>query len=361
MAKSLHSNALDSSPLEPSRLDQWFSVERQTHYIQQVRQQIEITRRRAECFVRLWAYLLLKQRVTEQEQEQGAIKSIVKLIPVQGDSLCSHREAADVFYANRERGSDRAAGMMLDELAKLNLISRTFDGNVSTIRVRPLANLDHGLETLTSVPLDADAFNPRMDAVFSAQLLATHYDWLPGDPNATAYKISQALRRWSAHYSLSIRVLRQRRQPGVVGVYSLFPVAARSNIHFFNHPGRSLYLSTDKDIDPLEMAKPGDRECTVVFVRSWAIATRYLSQRSVRQSFDDMRATLRLLRQDFPNLCDIYSLSINPGSEAIAQAIGFQKTVQDPELPIAWLYIPFDQFLEIEIDAALAPLTFLPK
>ena len=127
-------------------------------------------------------------------------------------------------------------------------------------------------------------------------------------------------------------------------------------MHFFAPPSNSLYLSTNRDEDPVEMATPGDDACSAVFIRSWAIHTRYLSQLSVQQSFLDMRQTLIAMREDFPNLCDLYALSINPASEAIAQAIGFQKTVQDSDLPLAWLYIPLDQFLELDIEGTIAQL-----
>ncbi|MEM9216732.1 MAG: hypothetical protein AAGD25_20575 [Cyanobacteria bacterium P01_F01_bin.150] len=343
---------------DPTLLDQWFPEARQKHYIQQVRKQVDITRRRAQCFVRLWAYLLLKHMAMQQgaSWSQGlANGTLVELIVMRDEVPCSHREAADVFYANSERGSDRSAGMMIDELAKLKLLSRTFDGNISTIKIRPLANIEHGLAPTYPISLSTDDFNPRVDAVFAAQLLTTHYGWLAATDNSfTAYRINQALRKWSTLYPKGIRVLRQGTPPKLVGIYSLFPTAESANMHFFAPPSNSLYLSTERDDDPVTIAKPGDKNCTAVFIRSWAIETSILSQLSLEQSFLDMRQTLMTMRDDFPNLCDLYALSINPETEAIAQAIGFQKTVQDPDLPLAWLYIPLDQFLELDIRGVIA-------
>ena len=182
---------------DPTLLDQWFPIDRQKHYIQQVRKQIDITRRRAQCFVRLWAYLMVKHMAIHQGESWDQSLSngtLLELGVMREEVPCSHREAADVFYANSERGSDRSAGMMIDELAKLKLLSRTFDGNMSTIHIRPLANIDHGLTPVQPTALLADDFNPRVDAVFAAQLLTTHYGWLAADASITAYRISDSLR-----------------------------------------------------------------------------------------------------------------------------------------------------------------------
>lgn len=354
MVKSIQSGHPD-----PALLHQWFSTERQTHYIQQVRKQVDITRRRAQCFVRLWAYLSLKNmsmQLGESWLQALTNGQLLELAAVKDEVPCSHREAAEVFYADSDRGSDRSAGMMIDELAKLKLLTRTFDGNISTIQIRPLANIDHGLMPAVPMATVPDYFNPRVDAVFAAQLLTTHYGWLAADASVTAYRINQALRTWSKRYAKGIRVLRQKIPPQLVGIYALFPTAASSNRHFFAPPSHSLYLSTERDDDPVEMAVSGDEDCSAVFIRSWAIETQCLTQTAVQQSFLDMRETLLSMRDDFPNICDLYALSINPESEAIAQTIGFQKTVQDTDLPLAWLYIPLDQFLELDIAGSIASL-----
>ena len=351
--------SFESCRPDPTLLDQWFPADRQTHYIQQIRKQVDITRRRAQCFVRLWAYLMLKHRAMQLGDTWSKTLpngTLMELAAVKEEVPCSHREAADVFYANSERGSDRSAGMMIEELAKLKLLSRTFDGNISTIKIRPIPNIDHGLPSPLPITLSTDDFNPRLDAVFAAQLLASHYDWLAVDASVTAYRINQSLRCWSNLYAKGIRVLRQGTPPTLVGIYALFPTAAADNMHFFAPPSNSLYLSTDLDDDPVDIATPGDESCSAVFIRSWAIAPQCLTQLSVQQSVLDMRQTLITMRDDFPNLCDLYALSINPESEAIAQAMGFQKTVQDPDLPLAWLYIPLDHFLELDLEGAIAQL-----
>ena len=349
----------ESSHPDPTLLDQWFPTDRQTHYIQQIRKQVDITRRRAQCFVRLWAYLMLKHMAMQLGETWGNALpngTLMKLATVKEEVPCSHREAADVFYANSERGSDRSAGMMIDELAKLKLLSRTFDGNISTIQIRPLLDIEHGLTQSQPLSLLADDFNPRRDTVFAAQLLSTQYVWMDGDTNMAAYHINQVLRSWSDLYAKGIRVLRQGTPQKLVGIYALFPTVASANPQFFAPPSRSLYLATALDDDPLAIATPGDKDCSAVFIRSWAISPTCLTHQAVQQSVVDMRQTLKAMRDDFPNICDLYALNINPGSEAIAQALGFQKTVQDSDSPLAWLYIPLDHFLELDLERAIAQL-----
>jgi hypothetical protein len=57
---------------------------------------VGLTRRRAECFVRLWTYLLLKQ-----QQELGDVlrQPLTQLQVPKGFVACTHREAAELFYS----------------------------------------------------------------------------------------------------------------------------------------------------------------------------------------------------------------------------------------------------------------------
>jgi hypothetical protein len=45
--------------MNPASIDQWFPVEQQRKYVSQLKGRVGVTRRRAEYFVKLWAYLLL--------------------------------------------------------------------------------------------------------------------------------------------------------------------------------------------------------------------------------------------------------------------------------------------------------------
>ncbi|MCJ8282998.1 MAG: hypothetical protein MJK14_25145, partial [Rivularia sp. ALOHA_DT_140] len=113
-------------------IDEYFGVENQHKYISLLKGRVGLTRRRAECFVKLWAYLLLKQ-----QQELGSIvkEPITELNLPQGFVACTHREANELFYAQEDRGSERAAGMMIDKLVALGLIEKEFDGNNICIRI----------------------------------------------------------------------------------------------------------------------------------------------------------------------------------------------------------------------------------
>jgi hypothetical protein len=90
---------------------------------------------------------------------------------------CTHREAAELFYGQQEKGSDRAAGMMLDRLIGLGLLEKRFDGQTLCLRVRDLPELIFAeqSESLESVQLYPDAFNPRTDVIPVANLFVKNY------------------------------------------------------------------------------------------------------------------------------------------------------------------------------------------
>ncbi|MBW4622200.1 MAG: hypothetical protein KME17_22955 [Cyanosarcina radialis HA8281-LM2] len=85
-----------------------------------------------------------------------------------------------------------------------------------------------------------------------------------------------------------------------------------------------------------------------MFVRSWAIDSRY--QKQAQKSFlQDAQVTLAVMQQDFPNLWDMHTLIVHPSYENLAQSLGFQKTNVDPKLPIYWMYQSVDRFLALNI------------
>ena len=230
---------------------------------------VGLTRRRAECFIKLWAYLWLKQ-----QQELNIPCAPVETLELpQGWVSCTCREAADLFYANSERGSDRSAGMMLDKLAALGLIKKTFDGNTLAIAIQPLPELQQTTAPPTLPPIQPDAFDPRCDAIPIANLLATNYNWMNRNANAVPYRIAELLRGWADQYAKGMRVLRRRDNSTPVGFYLFYPTKRTSEVNFFGPASQGLHLSSTSDIDPFEMALPGDLECRSIFVRSWMIDT----------------------------------------------------------------------------------------
>jgi hypothetical protein len=164
--------------MNPESIDEWFPIEQQRKYVSGLKEKMRVglTRRRAEYFIKLWAYLFLKQQLEQGKELQPPITELA--LP-EGFVVCTHREAQDLFYSQTDRGSDRAAGMMIDKLMALGLIEKEFDGNTIRIRIHsPLPNFQESTEAPESVELVADVFNPRTDAIPVATLLARYYNWM---------------------------------------------------------------------------------------------------------------------------------------------------------------------------------------
>ena len=239
MNASKYSPALTDT-FQPCHLDQFFSPEQQRLYVAMMMQRGGLTRRRAEYFVQLWAYLLLKQQV-----ENGQSPQLVQLSPLEGWMACTHRETAELFYRNQERGSDRAAGMMIDRLAVLGLLEKKFDGETLCLQIRPIPELESAIAEANPEPVQivADQFNPRTDAIPSANLLVRSYGELVKDTAATSQKITKVLRSWSQQYPKGMRVLRRSDNQNLVAVHALYPVASESEAHFFQSPSKKLLFN----------------------------------------------------------------------------------------------------------------------
>jgi len=46
----------------------------------------------------------------------------------------------------------------------------------------------------------------------------------------------------------------------------------------------------------------------------------------------------------------------HPEHDELRIALGFQKTVEDTQLPLSWIYQPVDRFLALDVPQALANL-----
>ncbi len=333
-------------------IDRAFPVEQQRRYVLNLKGKIGLTKRRAEYFVKLWAYLLLKQ-----QRELGTFTEITELSLPDGFVPCTHREAADIFYGHQERGSDRAAGMMIDKLVALGLIEKEFDGNNICLRIPTIpTNLQDYSEPPESVLLIMDEFKGSTDTIPVASFLARNYNWMNNKAN-TAQKIASLLRSWSEQYPKCLRVLRRADTRHPVGFYALYPTAKASEDKFFLPPSQSLHLSSTKEIDPIKMAIPGDLSCMSIFIRSFQIDTRYKQRPQLCQILKDLQATLIQMQADFPRICDIYTLLRHPSDEDLPLALGFQKLTQDPQ-SLYWMYISLEQFLTIDVEQAVSILKF---
>ncbi|NET48456.1 MAG: hypothetical protein F6K09_06950 [Merismopedia sp. SIO2A8] len=340
--------------MTPDQLDHCFSLDRQQEYVALLMGRVGLTRRRAECFVRLWAYLWLKQRFKKQIH-QGIGVETSNLQPVQnlgvpdGVVSCTCREAALLFYPEGDRGSERSAGMMLDKLAALGLIKKTFDGNTLAIAINPLPELHSQTDGIEEIEVFADAFDPRCDVIPVANVLAQNYNWMNRNADAVPYRISRILRQWADQYTTGMRVLRRRDNLNPVGFYVFYPTKPESEVLFFGSPNNGLHLSVASDLDPFEMATPGDLTCRAIFIRSWVINPAY-RQQALPILLKDAQQTLTTMQQDFPSICDLHTLIIHPGYEELIQQLGFQKMGMESSSSVYWVYLAMDRFLAINVD-----------
>jgi hypothetical protein len=337
--------------MSPELLDDLFPIQQQRHYVTMLEGRGGLTRRRAEYFVKLWGYLRLK----ELEEVNGSPpKAIDELQPSENLVACTHREAAEIFYSNMERGSDRAAGMMIDRLAELGLIEKRYDGQSLALKVRSLPELKLP-DTDVPVQLIGDLFNPRVDAIPVANLHARSYAGLIRD-GAVVAKITRVLREWSQRYPNGMRVLRRSDNQNVIAASSLFPVAVESESNFFQAPSKSFFLTTDAPVDPFQMAPLGDPNCTAVYMRTWMIDPQYMNGETIYKLFVETKKILLEIQKDYPNVCDIYTLAVHPIYEGLGRAMGFKRIYDDPQRSYGWVYLAIDRFLETDFKEALINL-----
>jgi hypothetical protein len=341
-----------SFPYEPGNLEYFFPQDHQRRYVTKLMGLGGITRRRAEYFVRLWAYLLLKQA---HDLDPQKLEPLDTLRPTEGLVSCTHREAAELFYGQRERGSDRAAGMMIDQLAALGLLEKRFDGQTLCLRIRPLPELIKTEETELPAKLLPDQFNPRTDAIPIANLIRQTYAMAADDSAISPQRIARILRQWFQIYPTGLRVLRRADNLNPVGVAILYPTASQSEEVFSRPPGKSFFLTSNLEVDPVAMAEVGDKNCMAVYLRAWLIDMNYLQRQHICAFQKDTQETLRQMQVDFPSLCDLYSPVIHPLYEELRMLLGFQRTCEEHR-PFYWIYLALDRYLELNIDNALANL-----
>ncbi|MEL6554993.1 MAG: hypothetical protein AAFQ63_16235 [Cyanobacteria bacterium J06621_11] len=359
--------------MDIGQLNRYFPREKQVPIIEKITQRVGLTRTRAEYFVRLWIYLVIKDNnQTESNQEtsiqanryraeQESCQSPLSHLTALTESIsCSHSEAAWLFYGDKDQGSDRAAGMMLDKLAALGLIHKYFDGNTTRIQIHldsmTLLATTNTANTASQSPsnnLIADDFNPRCDAVPVANLLAINYSWMNRSLEVVPHRITRLLRQWASQYSTGMRVLRHAETLNPVGFYLLYPTTAESEVTFSSSPTKGLHLASMNDTDPFGLAMPGDETCNAVFVRSWMIDPVYLEQYRVF-FLQDAQDTLQKMQKDFPNLCDLYTLIIHPSYEAMAKKMAFQEigTQTHRDTQLYWMYQALDRYLALDLPKA---------
>jgi hypothetical protein len=326
--------------MEIAELDRWYPAHERQAIVAKLILRVGLTRVRAEYFVRLWVYLLVKQQGKQRKPPLN------QLTPILEPVSCSLQEIAELFYADQEQGSNRSAGMILAKLAALRLIHKTFDGNSTQIGIPPIPELLTEPPTATNVTVDQ--FDPRCDAIPVANMLAQNYNWMNRNKDAVPHRILQLLRQWSQQYNRGMRVLRRSDNGNPVGFYLIYPTAKASEGNFFTSPSKGSHLSSMAEVDPFIMAAVGDLDCVSIFIRSWMIDAMYIS--TCQQMFlQDAQQTIKQMQADFPNLCDLHTLIIHPSYEEMAMNLGFQKTIQDSRSSVYWMYLPVDRFLALPI------------
>ncbi len=337
-----------SESIGPEYLDYFFPPEQQRTYVSVLMGRGGLTRRRAEYFVRLWAYLLLKH---QQELGEHVSKPLAHLYIPEDFVACTHREAAALFYGQQERGTDRAAGMMVDRLVALGLIEKRFDGQSLCIKVRPLPELVNSTKSSKPTKLEPDSFNPRTDAIPIASLIAQTYIWATKDESVTPSGLHESCGTGPKHtppaYVFYVAV--------ITSMPLEFPFFIQRKLNrrmFFRPPAKSFYLTSNVANDPVKMAHPGDMECTSVYVRAWYIDMAYMRPDCLYEFLRDTQSTLAAMQADFPNLCDVYSPVIHPLYEELRLALGFQRTNEEHR-PWYWAYLPLDRFLELNLEQVL--------
>ncbi|GAB1539828.1 hypothetical protein NUACC21_24950 [Scytonema sp. NUACC21] len=338
-------------------IDQWFPPEQQHKYVSFLKGRVGVTRRRAEYFVKLWAYLLLKQ---QQELGKRIQPPLTRLEVPNGFVSCTHREAYEIFYGqqDRGRGSERAAGMMIDRLVALGLIEKDFDGNSTCIRVRSLlSNPQESTREVESTQLVTDSFNSRTDSIPVASFLARDFNFLNKKAAVEPHRIARILRLWAEQYPTGMRVLRRRDRQHPVGFYALHPIARESEKNFFLPPRNSLFLlDASQQTDPFKISLSGDVNCTSVCIRIWLIDSPYKQRGNICRLLEDLQQTLTQMQAEFPNLCDMYAIAAQPRDEQIGSALGFQKNSYNSQPSICWMYVPIDKFLALNVELALSAL-----
>ena len=338
---------------KPEQLNQFFPPESQLIYVERLRRRNQMTSHRAKCFIRLWAYLWLKEQHRLGRQIK---KPIDKLNVPRGAVPCSCREAATLFYfdGDERKEPESSARMMLNLLSKLRLIKKERDGHTLSFMIVPIPEISDldGKKPIVGI----DQFDVLCDVIPVANLLAVNYKQMfpsTGEQaSRIAHRISELLRKWSEQYSKGMRVLRRSDNDNIVGFYFFYPVKSESEEKFVDMPHKGLHLSIiSKDVDPFKLAVPGE-ECQSIFIRSWIIAPRF---RDEMQSLflKDAQKTLRKMRKDFPKLHNLYTLIIHPSYEPLLHYLGFQKMINDSSESIYWTYLALDRFLKKKIHEKL--------
>lgn len=349
--------------LSPNDVQTWFPAALQQRYVDHILMQsnshagsVKLTHVQAQHLVRLWGYAYIKQH--------GIVQSPIKALSRRVDSFfCSHSEAASLFYAERDGGGTaRSAGLMLRTFESKSLIQcESSKGSPTKIRL----NIPHPFDLPAEDPkgdVVPDAFRPRLDASTLANLLTVLFHYDAERAQVFEHDLNRVLREWFKRYPKGLRVLRQVKSKKPIAVVTAFPVHPESGEKFGLPPSESLYLNRirQRAADPIQFAEPGCLDCYVAYIRCWHIKPGWWSPKTVLQLLQETRSMLQQMHQDFPELCDVYSIVLHPHHEDFAVRLGFDITRTDPQMSQSWAHIALDRFFELNPTVLLQDFDFEP-
>ncbi|MEM9446668.1 MAG: hypothetical protein AAGA18_15100 [Verrucomicrobiota bacterium] len=346
--------------LTPEEVAIWFPPDRQKRYARHITGQRNLSPIQAKYFVKLWGYAYLKRKGPPYEPIQTLDNNLYNFpFPFSQDDACK------LFYAEKEDGgTPRAAGLMLKKFAddkrdKLIQYQR-FEGTKTEITL----NIPSEFELPNIDPEDtvyADEFDRRRDILPVTKALKELYSINPNVSEAELeFNIRRGLRNWSKRYPKGMRVIRRASDKEAIGFLTIMPVDPESERQFCLDPAESLHLSqfSSTDKDPIKIAAENDQDCYIAYIRSWQIQRGLWTRDNILALIEETKKTLQLIHNDYPELSEIYSMTIHPRLGALAKAIGFATTSLGSATALSWLSIHLDTFLAINSEEILSTFTY---
>ena len=332
-----------SREFQPEAVDTWFPLKYQQQHANHITGQCGLTPTQARHFVKLWAY--------GHAKHHGSDTDTIEVLERKIDSFfCSHREAALLFYG-ASQGSTRSAGLMLDKFVAKQLVRReSFQGSTTRLSL----HIPEGFDLFKDCQFQeiyTDQFDPRNDTSFVAMMLEELFVFDVERPKTLLQNFRRMLREWAKRYPEGLRVLRyslKNNRP--IALSTVFPIHPDSEICFDLPPSEGLYV-TKLHLgveDPIQFPSKNSSECHVAYIRGWNIHKDFWNYENALRLFKDTQESLRKMQNKFPNLSDLYTISLHPRMADFALNLGFELMVSDPDTSMSWLYMPLDKFLAID-------------
>ncbi len=349
---------------QPCEIDIWFPAKYRKLYVEHLTGLSAFTPKQADYFVRLWGYGYLQQEGIEKTPISWLSSTIRPF-------RCSHRDAADLFYGKDEKGA-RAAGNMIDTFCKKEYsVRESFSGanNITRITLQNLGSLvlpDHqkSKDDHEASKIYIAGFDVRNDRKQVADFVDKLYTLDPNSPNSVQRNIEGGLRDWAKRYPQGMKVLRYvDAESGIpeetIGLVAAFPVHEDSEDVFYESPRKSFYLGTyQKGMqDKIQYAGKGD-DCYSACIRCWQIKPSLWTFDNALMLFNETQTILKSMRDEYPDVSELYSIPIHPQIQKFALSLGFQILHKGNSQDMYWLHMPIDRFLQIDGDMVINNFDF---